>query len=184
MSLSRQTRLLGESVNDPSILFAPFPVGQYQQLYKTQRRIWSLIITLHPALEQIQLAQRSTRRVVEERLFRGPLFVDDLRAMIEQVRVILDRCVLALQTGAAEDGERAEQVAAVVSEMDAAFAARTNDVALMVREGKTAPLPTEVVVPFTVFLYSAVQLAQQVLILSSGVQRLLELEHPAGYDDD
>ena len=50
-------------------------------------------------------------------------------------------------------------------------------------KGRPSILPSDVIVPITVFLYSAVQLAEQVLILSSGVQRLLELEHPAGYDD-
>ena len=183
MSLSRQTRLLGEATNEPAILFTPFPSGQYLQLYKTQRRIWALILTLHPALEQILQTQRSARHAVEDRLFRAPLFTDELRAMIEQVRNILDKCVCALQTGAQVDGEQTEAVAGVVVEMEAAFASHMNGIAQNVREGKTSMLPSEVLVPITVFLYSAVQLAEQVLILSSGVQRLLELEHPSGYDD-
>ena len=183
MSLSRQTRLLGEAGNEPAILFTPFPSGQYQQLFKIQRRIWSLILTLHPALEQIVQTQRAARHEVEDRLFRAPLFTDEMRAMIDQVRNILDRCVLALQTGAQVDSEQPEAVAGVVIEMEAAFASHMNDIAQNVREGKTSMLASEVLVPITVFLYSAVQLAEQVLILSSGVQRLLELEHPAGYDD-
>ena len=103
--------------------------------------------------------------------------------MVSQVRLVLDRCVLALQTGARVDGEQTEAVVEVVVEMKTAFAAHLNDIALSAREGKTLMLATEVLVPITVFLYSAVQLAEQVLILSSGVQRLLELERPLDYDD-
>ena len=183
MSMSRQTRLLSEAQNEPAILFTSFPTGQYQQLARMQRRIWSLILTLHPALEQIVQTQRSARHAVEDRLFNTPLFTNELRAMIDQVRLILDKCVLALQTGAEADSEQTEMVAAVVVEMEAAFASHMNDIAQNVREGKTRMLPSEVLVPITVFLYCAVQLAEQVLILSSGVQRLLELEHPTGYDD-
>ena len=183
MSLSRQARLLGEALNEPSTLFTPFPAGQYQQLMRTQRRIWSLILTLHPALEVIVHTQRSARRAVEDRLFRVPLFNAEMRVMIEQMRLVLDKCVMALQTGAHVDGEEMELVVALVVEMEAAFASHMNDIAQNVRDGKTRMLASEVLVPITVFLYSAVQLAEQVLILSSGVQRLLELEAPTSYDD-
>ena len=182
-SLARQTRFLGEAITEPSTILAPFPSAQYRQLYRTQRRIWSLILTLHPALEVIVAVKCSTRRAVERRLFRTVQFNAELRVLLERMRLVLDRCVVALQTGAQVDSEQAEQMAAVVVEMEAAFAAHMNDIAQSVREGKTAMFASEVMVPFTVFLYSAVQLAQQVLILSSGVQRLLELEAPTSYDD-
>ena len=183
MSLSRQSRLMGEAVNEPTILFMPLPTSQYQQLLRIQRRIWSLILTLHPALEHILQTQRAARHAIEHSLFRAPLFTDELRVMIDRVREVLDRCVAALQTGAQVDGEQTEAVVGVVVEMEAAFATHMNGIAQSVREGKTSMFPSEVLVPITVFLYSAVRLAEQVLILSSGVQRLLELEHPSGYDD-
>ena len=183
MSLSRQTRLLGEALNEPSTLFTPFPAGQYQQLHRIQRRIWSLVLTLHPALETIVHTQRSARQAVEDRLFRVPLFNNEMRVMIEQMRLVLDKCVNALQTGAHVDGEEMELVVALVVEMESSFAAHMNDIAQNVREGRTRMVASEVLVPITVFLYSAVQLAEQVLLLSSAVQRLLELEAPTSYDD-
>ena len=182
MSLARQLRLLGEADSEPSTLIVPFALGHYQQLRRTQRRIWSLILTLHPALEQIVHTQRSARQAVAERL-RVPLFKAELRVMIEQTGLVLDKCVVALQTGAHADGEEMELIVALVVEMEAAFASHMNDIAENVREGKTSMLPSEVLVPITAFLYSAVQLAEQVLILSSGLQRLLELEAPTSYDD-
>ena len=112
------------------------------------------------------------------------MFNNEMAVMIDQLGVVLDGCVRLLQTGV-QSVDRVEigVVVALVVEMEAAFAAKMNDIAQNVREGKTRMLPSEVLVPITVFLYSAVQLAEQVLILSSGVQRLLELEAPSSYDD-
>ena len=187
MSLSRQTSLVAEALNEPSTLFTPFNTAQYQQLHRTQRRIWSLILTLHPALDTLLHTQRQTRHLVQHRLLSHHhtprLFNAEMRTMLSQMAAVLDRCVAALQTGAAVEVEEMELVVALVVEMEAAFAAKMNEIAQNVREGKTRMLPSEVLVPLTVFLYSAVQLAEQVLILSSGVQRLLELERPLDYDD-
>ena len=187
MSLSRQARLLDEALHEPVRFLTVFPQQQYKQLRNIQRRIWCLIITLEPAIRQV-LAEAADSadlavRAVEEELFDVQSFRGEMAVMMREMTALLLECSLSLQTGRMGEEHQLSLVVSMVSSIQCRFAASMNAVADRVRQGKTAMMSSRAIVPVTVFLYSAVQLAEQVLLLRAGVRRLLELERPHGYDD-
>ena len=188
MSLSRQARLLGEAIHEPATFFHTFPAEAYQRLASVQRRIWCSILTLEPALRAVleeQMRHREDGRHArgEEELFDVPLFAHDLQLMMPQMTAVLSQCSAGLQTGRMRSRAEMRLMSSTVQKMEGAFAEAMNGLAQRVREGKTRMMRSQAIVPLAVFLYSASQLTEQVLILEAHVRTLLELERPKGYDD-
>ena len=189
MSLARQTRLLGESMHEPTTFFYNFPSEAYQRLASTQRRIWCLVLTLEPALRSIleeQVQHQTThgqQRGGAEELFDVPLFGHDLQLMMPQVMRVLTQCSAGLQSGSLLSRAEMRSMSSRVQQMEGKFASSMNELAQRVRQGKTSMMKSQAIVPLAVFLYSAAQLTEQVLIMEAQVRRLLELERPRGYDD-
>ena len=196
LSLARQYRLLAEAVNEPTFFFSPFPAAQYSLITRTERRIWCLILTIEPALEQI--LEQHKRALTddgnggygrlgeleeEEALFDVSAIRNDIRLMSSEMGSLLTRSAEQLQNGRTEQLPQLEAVVCIVQAVEAAFATSMNEMAARVREGQGRLLRSEQIVPIAVFLYSAAQLAEQVLVLDSAVRRLLELEQPTTYDD-
>ena len=188
MSLSRQERLLGEASHEPATFFYTFPVDSYQRLASTQRRIWCLVLTLEPALrclleEQWQHQRRTAGDEEMEELFNVPVLGAELQRLVPQMLEVLSACSVGLQSGCLMPRAGMRGISTTVQKMEGAFADSMNDLAQRVREGKTAMMRSQAIVPLAVFLYSAAQLVEQVLTLEAQVRRMLELERPQGYDD-
>ena len=196
LSLARQYRLLSEAVNEPTFFFSPFPAAQYSLITRTERRIWCLILTIEPALEQIleqhkrALADdgrggygRLGELEEEEAMFDVSAIRNDIQLMSSEMAKLLTSSAAQLQSGQTEQSQKLEAVVCIVQAVEAAFATSMNEMAARVREGQGRLLRSEQIVPIAVFLYSAAQLAEQVLVLDSAVRRLLEVEQPTTYDD-
>ena len=112
---------------------------------------------------QILLTQRSARHDGGVTgLFRAPLFADDMRAMMDAgARHTRYAACWPCRPAREQDGERAEAGGRQWWwQMEAAFAvAHQRGGAAWCARARRAMLATEVMVPITVFLYSAVQLA-------------------------
>ena len=182
MSVSRQLRLLGEAVNEPVTFFWSFPTAAYQELIAVQRRVWALVTTLEPALRDVLYTQATAVARVEQQLFDLPVFRSHLQQLIKHTRHVLAGCVEALRTGRPNQ-DAAREVVKQVHEMEAGFASTMNDMAKRVREGRTRFMDSRAIVPITAFIYCAIALAEQVLVLEASVNRLLQLEQPQTYDD-
>ena len=183
MSLSRQARLLSEVSSEPATFFSRFPFAAYEELMRVQRRIWSLILTLEPALRDILVTQAAAAAEVEAQLFDIPVLRMHVHALMGHIQHVLRVGVDALRTCRASDSEEMKAVVDTVHSMESGFALEMNDMAKRVREGHMQLMDSKAIVPITVFLYAAVQLAQQVLVLQAGINRLLQLEQPQTYDD-
>ena len=190
MSLSRQSRLLGEAWNEPVLWFTSFPADSYKQLAVTVRRIWCLVLTIEPALEHILRRQKLSRSLdptadplLQEELLEVAGVRTEMRLMMREADAVLDRCCRALKDGRMEGRARVGRIVRCVAGIERAFAETVNEISRRVREGRARIVSSETIVPVAVFLSSAVQLAEQVLILDATVGRLLELEQPKGYDD-
>ena len=196
LSLARQYRLLSEAVNEPTFFFSPFPAAQYSLITRTERRIWCLVLTIEPALEQIleqhkrALADdgsggygRLGELEEEEAMFDVSAIRSDIQLMASEMATLLTSSATQLQSGQTEQSQKLEAVVCIVQAVEAAFATSMNEMAARVREGQGRLLRSEQIVPIAVFLYSAAQLAEQVLVLDSAVRRLLEVEQPTTYDD-
>ena len=193
LSLDRQYRLLGEAVSEPTFFVTTFPAAQYSLITRTERRIWSLILTIEPALEQIleqhkrALADDGYDRLdeleAEEAMFDVSAIRSDIQLMSNEMATLLTSSAAQLQSGQTEQSQKLEAVVCIVQAVEAAFATSMNEMAARVREGQGRLLRSEQIVPIAVFLYSAAQLAEQVLILDSAVRRLLQVEQPTTYDD-
>ena len=183
LSLSRQTRLLGEVNSEPATFFSRFPLPAYEELMRIQRRIWSLVLTLEPALRDILLTQAKAAAEVEAELFDLPVMRSHIKALIGHIQQVLRSAVSALRTGKASNEEEVRVVVETVHAMEAGFSDELNDMARRVKEGRMKMMHSKAIVPVTCFLYSAVQLAEQVLVLEAAINRLLQLEQPQAYDD-
>ena len=183
MSLSRQVRLLGEVNSEPATFFSRFPYTAYDELMRTQRRIWSLILTLEPALRDILVTQAAAAAEVEAQLFDIPVLRLHVQTLMHHIQHVLRACVDALECGQAPESEEMRAVVDAVHSMESGFALEMNDMAKRVREGRMKMMASVAIVPITVFLYAAVQLAEQVLVLQAAIHRLLQLEQPHSYDD-
>ena len=196
LSLARQYRLLGEAVSEPIFLFGTFPAAQYSLITRTERRIWCLILTIEPALEQI--LEQHKRALTEdgrggydrlgeleeeEAMFDVSAIRSDIQLMASEMATLLTSSAAQLQSGQTEQSHKLEAVVCIVQAVEAAFATSMNEMAARVREGQGRLLRSEQIVPIAVFLYSAAQLAEQVLVLDSAVRQLLEVEQPTTYDD-
>ena len=190
MSLSRQVRLLDEATNEPLRFLYPFPARQYTQLRGIQRRIWCLVLTLEPALRSILAEQpeagsgQATPQQVEAELFDVDVFRGDMRVLMQEVVSVLHDCGRWLETGqaAAADGGL-DVVVSTVQSILSRFVSAMNEMGDRARAGLTSLMPSRAIVPITVVFSSAMQLAEQVLVLRGAVRRLIELERPRGYDD-
>ena len=195
-SLARQHRLMSEAVFEPTWFVASFPAAQYQLIMRTERRIWCLILTLEPALEAILEQHRRAldcdaqgeygrleELEAEEAMFDVTAIRYDIQLMAREMGALLNSSAAQLQSGRTEQSQQLEAVVCIVQAVEAAFASSMNEMAARVREGQGRLLRSEQIVPIAVFLYSAAQLAEQVLILDSAVRRLLEVEQPTTYDD-
>ena len=189
MSLSRQERLLGEASHEPVTFFFTFPLNSYQRLASTQRRIWCLVLTLEPALrclleEQMRHQRRTVREgEVLEELFNVPVLGAELQRLVPEMLEVLTACSVGLQSGYLKSRAEMRGMSISVQKMEGAFADSMNDLAQRVREGKTAMMRSQAIVPLAVFLYSAAQLVEQVLTLEAQIRRMLDLERTQGYDD-
>ena len=196
LSLARQYRLLADAASEPTFFFSPMPTAQYALITRTERRIWCLILTIEPALEMI-LEQhkraleddgrggygRLGELEEEEAMFDVSAIRSDIQLMSTEMSTLLTSSATQLQSGQTEQSQKLEAVVCIVQAVEAAFATSMNEMAARVREGQGRLLRSQQIVPISVFLYSAAQLAEQVLVLDTAIRRLLEVEQPTTYDD-
>ena len=195
MSLSRQSRLLTEAVNEPAVLFTTFPADAYRHIGLTQRRVWCLVLTIQPALEQLLQRQRTQlltplgpSSLLREEMFDVAGLWKEMKGMMSEVDRVLGRCTRVLEDGRGRgggggDGRGERVIVKGVQGIEREFARSLNDLSRKVREGRASIVSSETIVPIAVFLYAAVQLAEQTLILDAALARLIQLEQPKAYDD-
>ena len=192
MSLSRQSRLLGEAVNEPAVLFTTLPTDAYRHIGLTQRRVWCLVLTMQPALEQLLQRQRlqlltpaaaSSGLLREEMLDVAGLW-REMNLMMDEVDRVLVRCTRLLEEGKGGGDEGGARVIVQgVQGIEREFERSLHRISSEVRQGTASIVSSETIVPVAVFLCSAVQLAEQALILEAALARLLQLDQPKAYDD-
>ena len=195
MSLSRQSRLLTEAVNEPVLLFSNFASDAYTQISSTQRRIWCLVLSGQAALEQVLQRHKDALAHLpsssdgddDAQLLDVAGVWREMRTMMEEVDAVLLRCSKGLQEGRLatepQDEARVRVIVRGVQAIERKFATRLNAISERVREGSGRLVSSATIVPVAVFLFSVVQLAEQVLVLNEGIRRLLDLDHPKAYDD-